>query len=91
MGEQFDVNVSVKNPLPSVLNGAKFIIEGAGLGSPHKIALPKSVAVGQEANATVKMTATKVGEKTISVKFYSNEINDVDGYLVVNVVDENGI
>ena len=77
--------VALKNPLPVALNRAKFVIEGAGLGVPHKIALPNVVAVGQIATTSVKMTGAKSGQRTIGVKFYSNELNDVDGFLVINV------
>lgn len=86
LGEQFEVTVSLKNPLPSALSGAKFVIEGAGLGDPHKVAVSGRVAPGQEARAVVKMTAAKAGQRTIAAKFYSKELNDVDGYLNMEVI-----
>jgi hypothetical protein len=33
------------------------------------------------------MTAAKVGQKTVSAKFYSKELNDVDGYINMDVID----
>lgn len=87
LGEQFDVTVSLRNPLPTSLNRARFVVEGAGLGVPHKVVIPKPVAVGQDASVTVKMTAAKAGQKTIAAKFYSNELNDVDGYLIIDIVE----
>ncbi|XP_046450915.1 annulin-like [Daphnia pulex] len=87
LGEQFDVTVSIINPLPKELNGAKFVIEGAGLGVPHKVSVPNKVAPGKEARVVVKMTAAKAGQKTVSAKFYSKELNDVDGYLNMDVID----
>lgn len=83
----FDVTVSVINPLPVALNGAKFVIEGAGLGVPHKVSINGKVAAGQEARSVVKMTAAKVGQKTLVAKFYSKELNDVDGYTILDVID----
>lgn len=80
------MTVSLINPLPIQLNGAKFVIEGAGLGTPYKISVDK-VAPGKEARAEVKMTAAKAGQKTVSAKFYSKELNDVDGYLNLDVID----
>lgn len=79
--------VSLINPLPVQLNGAKFVIEGAGLGVPHKISVGDKVAPGKEVRAEVKMTAAKAGQKTVSAKFYSKELNDVDGYLNLDVID----
>jgi hypothetical protein len=70
------------------LNRAKFVVEGAGLGVPHKVALPNPVGAGQEASIVVKMTAAKAGQRTVGVKFYSNELNDVDGFLVIDVTDK---
>ncbi len=90
LGEQFDVTVSLKNPLPVPLNRAKFVVEGPGLGAPHKVALPKPVEVGQSAMITVKMTAARAGQKTVGAKFYSNELNDIDGYSVIDVVELEG-
>ena len=87
LGEQFDVTVSIINPLPKELNGAKFVIEGAGLGVPHKVSVSEKVGPGKEARVVVKMTAAKVGQKTVSAKFYSKELNDVDGYLNMDVID----
>ena len=40
LGEEFSVDVSLKNPLPVALNRGKFTIEGAGLGEPKKVVLP---------------------------------------------------
>lgn len=34
LGKQFDVTVSLVNPLPIELNYSMFVIEGAGLGQP---------------------------------------------------------
>ena len=45
----------------------------------------RSIAAGQEARTTVKLTATKAGVKTIAAKFYSREMNDVDGFFNVQV------
>lgn len=81
------MTVSIINPLPKELNGAKFVIEGAGLGVPHKVSVPNKVAPGKEALVVVKMTAAKAGQKTVSAKFYSKELNDVDGYLNMDVID----
>lgn len=78
----------LKNPLPVALNGAKFVIEGAGLGTPHKVSVSGKVAPGQEARSVVKMTAAKAGQRTIAAKFYSKELNDVDGYLNIEVIDK---
>lgn len=61
------------------------MVEGAGLGIPHKVALGGPVSTGQEARIVVKMTAAKAGQRTIGVKFYSEELNDVDGYLVIDI------
>ena len=45
------------------------------------------VGPGQEAQTLVKMIASKLGQRSIAAKFYSKELNDVDGYLVLNVSD----
>lgn len=87
LGEQFDVTVSLLNPLPTPLSYAKFVIEGAGLGAPHKVSVPGQVAPGSNASVVVKMTAAKAGQKTIVAKFYSKELGDVDGYVNLDVVD----
>ena len=87
LGEQFDVTVSIIYPLLKELNGAKFVIEGAGLGVPHKVSVSDKVGPGKEARVVVKMTAAKVEQKTISTKFYSKELTDVGGYLNMDVID----
>ena len=88
LGEEFDVVVSLINPLPTELTFAKFIIEGAGLGNPHKVAVTGKVAPGKEARVVVRMTAARSGQRTLSAKFYSKELNDVDGYININVIEQ---
>lgn len=87
LGTQFEVAVSLINPLPIQLNYSRFVIEGAGLGQPLKIGLPDPVGPGEDVCVVVKMTAVRIGRKTFVAKFYSKELNDVDGYLNLDVVN----
>lgn len=40
-GQQFSGRVHFKNPLPKALHNGEYAIEGAGLGTPQKIKIPK--------------------------------------------------
>lgn len=78
---------SFVNPLPVDLNNAKFVIEGAGLGEPSKIRLSDPVGPKEEITTSANITATKLGRKTLAVKFYSSELGDVNGYLNFEVIN----
>ncbi|KAJ4442291.1 hypothetical protein ANN_12159, partial [Periplaneta americana] len=80
-GQELSGTATLKNPLPTALKKAQFIIEGPGLTSQLKIKLPQNVAPGSEATAAFKMTPKFSGRSTIAAKFVSKELEDVDGFL----------
>nr|CAG4646359.1 EOG090X088H [Macrothrix elegans] len=68
LGEQFDVTVVLKNPLPVPITTAKFVVEGAGLGIPHKVALSGKVNPDLESKiASAKATPSKYVSETVDL------------------------
>ncbi|KAG8198472.1 hypothetical protein JTE90_022202 [Oedothorax gibbosus] len=84
-GEELKVTAKLSNPLPKALRKGYFIIEGSGLGQAVKLRLPNDVAPESVAQVTCKLVPKSSGEKNIVAKFSSRELDDVDGYHVINV------
>lgn len=49
------------------------------------ILLFRSVKIGEDAKVTFYLTPRSAGDKTISARFISRELRDVDGYRKVRV------
>lgn len=84
-GQELGATATLKNPLPSTLKKAQFIIEGPGLTSQLKIKLPQSIPSGGEATVSFKLTPKFSGRSTIAAKFVSKELDDVDGFLALMI------
>lgn len=90
---EFNVTVTVENPLPIPLRKGKFYIQGPGLDKQLKIELDDDVAPGAYATASFKLTPPWAGRHQITAKFNSKEMHDVDGFLSFNVTlpETNGL
>ncbi|KAF8788081.1 Annulin like protein [Argiope bruennichi] len=84
-GEEFKVTAQFKNPLPRPLRKGYFVIEGPGLGQPLKLRLKEDVAPDAMAKVSCSIRPKTSGEKNIAAKFASRELDDVDGYIVIDV------
>ncbi|XP_043275141.1 annulin isoform X2 [Venturia canescens] len=81
VGKKLEASARFANPLPIALRKGKFLIEGPGLEEQLKIKLSESVQPGEEAFCTFSMTPRLPGRATIAAKFYSKELEDVDGFV----------
>ncbi|XP_012267680.2 annulin isoform X2 [Athalia rosae] len=81
LGEELHATASFKNPLPIPLKKGRFLIEGPGLEGNMKLKLSDTVEVGGEAICSFSMVPKLEGRATIAAKFYSNELEDVDGFV----------
>ncbi|KAI1284879.1 Annulin [Halotydeus destructor] len=88
-GKSFTCMAYFMNPLPKTLTRGFFRIEGPGLGVPLKLPLEYNVEQGQEARVIFDLTPTAAGFKTITAKFESRELTDVDGFMNVRIGDMN--
>ena len=80
IGEELYATAEFINPLPIPLKKGKFIIQGPGLSEQLKLKLTENVQVGEPAKCSFSMIPEMIGKATIAVKFYSNELEDVDGF-----------
>ncbi|XP_024939545.1 annulin isoform X2 [Cephus cinctus] len=81
VGEKLTATASFINPLPIPLNRGKFIVDGPGLDEQLKIKLSDKVDVAEEARCEFSMVPKLAGRATIAAKFYSKELEDVDGFI----------
>ncbi|KAF7278342.1 hypothetical protein GWI33_008557 [Rhynchophorus ferrugineus] len=77
-------DIEVENPLPIPIKKGEFTVEGPGIKGKLKLKV-KNVLPGEKAQSQFKFTPTRRGEFAIGAKFYCQEMDDVDGYLMVNV------
>ncbi|XP_046675625.1 annulin-like isoform X2 [Homalodisca vitripennis] len=87
-GQEFTATASVMNPLPVSLKRCRFVIEGPSLETPIKIKLEHEVEPNSEAKVKFNARPKFPGRTTIAAKFYSNELGDVDGFIVFKVGDK---
>ncbi|XP_035710698.1 annulin isoform X2 [Folsomia candida] len=85
VGQPFKGTVKLKNPLPVPLTKGQFLIESPGLGEPLKLNVKEKVEPGESATADFQLVAQLDGEKTISAKFNSRELDDVDGFVKITI------
>ncbi|KAJ8680712.1 hypothetical protein QAD02_016499 [Eretmocerus hayati] len=85
VGELLEATARFTNPLPIPLKRGKFLIEGPGLKEQMKLKLFDNVEVGGDAVCRFSMIPEFVGRATIAAKFYSKDLDDVDGYLSILV------
>lgn len=69
-----------RNPLPVPLRKCRFLIEGPGLDEQLKLKLLEPVEVDAYAECTFSMIPKLEGRARIAAKFYSWELEDVDGH-----------
>ncbi|XP_066587609.1 annulin isoform X2 [Prorops nasuta] len=79
--EELHASASFTNPLPIPLRKGRFVIEGPGLEEQLKFKLDDPVDVNEDAQCTFSMTPRFEGRATIAIKFYSKELEDVDGFI----------
>ncbi|XP_020284577.1 annulin isoform X2 [Pseudomyrmex gracilis] len=80
VGQTLNATAQFRNPLPIPLKKGRFLIEGPGLDEQLKIKLLESVEVNEEAKCTFSMIPKLEGRARIAAKFYSRELEDVDGH-----------
>lgn len=81
VGELLQATARFTNPLPIALKRGKFLVDGPGLKEQMKLKLTADVEVGDEAVCRFAMTPEFEGRATIAAKFYSKELDDVDGFI----------
>lgn len=85
-GKPFFCRAFFVNPLPKRLTNCRFTIDGPGLEDKALvIKLNKIVNPNEEASCNFTLTPKTIGEKVISVKFSSNQLQDVDGFRSIKV------
>ena len=81
VGDELKATARFQNPLPIPLNKGRFLIEGPGLDEQLKVKLPDPVRTGAYAECSFSMVPRYEGRATIAAKFYSNELEDEDGFV----------
>lgn len=92
-GVETTAEISLENSLPVPLKKGQFIVEGPGLDKPLKMKVNSPVPPGEKAIAQLKFVPPRVGRESLTAKFVSKELNDVDGFLIFMVEankEENG-
>lgn len=84
-GQEFTVTATLANPLNKSLRKGVFIIEGPGLGQPMKLPVKGDIQPKADVKVSCSMRPKTSGEKSIIAKFSSRELDDVDGYEVIEV------
>ncbi|KAF4519866.1 hypothetical protein B566_EDAN005204 [Ephemera danica] len=79
-GQEVKATISLTNPLPVPLRKGQFSVEGPGL-SQLKLKLAEELAPQAVGSADFVFTPHFSGKKTLSAKFSSRELDDVDGFL----------
>lgn len=80
-GNELRATAKFQNPLPIPLNKGRFLIEGPGLDEQLKVKLLEAVRTGAYAECSFSMVPRYEGRATIAAKFYSKELEDVDGFV----------
>ncbi|CAH0557745.1 unnamed protein product [Brassicogethes aeneus] len=78
-------DIYLENPLPIPLKNCKFIVEGPGIKGALKLKVKDTVPPGKKAHSEFTFTPTLPGRFTIAAKFESKQLNDVDGYQIIEV------
>ncbi|XP_059471130.1 annulin isoform X2 [Neocloeon triangulifer] len=80
-GKECTATVSLTNPLPVPLKNGTFSVEGPGIVKTLKLRLPGNLAPQATGSVDFKFSPHFAGKKTLSAKFSSAELDDVDGFL----------
>ncbi|XP_011689029.1 PREDICTED: annulin-like [Wasmannia auropunctata] len=80
VGQTLRATAKFRNPLPIPLRKGRFLIEGPGLDEQLKLKLSEDVGVVADAKCSFSMIPKLEGRAIIVAKFYSIELDDVDGY-----------
>ncbi|XP_043792273.1 annulin isoform X2 [Apis laboriosa] len=80
-GNELKATAKFQNPLPIPLSKGRFLIEGPGLDEQLKVKLSEAVRTGAYAECSFSMVPRYEGRATIAAKFYSKELEDVDGFV----------
>lgn len=80
VGQTLNASAKFRNPLPIPLKKGVFLIEGPGLDEQLKLKLSEPVEVDADAECTFSMIPKLEGRARIAAKFYSKELEDVDGH-----------
>lgn len=80
VGQTLHASAKFRNPLPIPLRKGTFLIEGPGLNEQLKLKLLEPVEVDADAECSFSMMPKLEGQARIAAKFYSRELEDVDGH-----------
>lgn len=78
---ELQANASLTNPLPLPLRNGVFFIDGTGLDEQLNIKLTDNIKSNEKVTVTFSMIPKYEGKMTIAAKFYSSELDDVDGFV----------
>ncbi|XP_076234244.1 transglutaminase isoform X1 [Calliopsis andreniformis] len=81
VGETLNARAKFRNPLPIPLKKGRFLIEGPGLEEELKLKLSETVDLDADAECSFSMVPKFEGRATIAAKFYSKQLEDVDGFV----------
>ncbi|XP_044742893.1 annulin isoform X2 [Chrysoperla carnea] len=79
-------DISLENPLPLPLKKGVFYVEGPGIPNQKVIKLKDTIPVGGFAKAQLDFIPPRTGRQTITAKFTSKELEDVDGFTRFTVI-----
>lgn len=80
VGQTLYASAKFRNPLPIPLRKGNFLIEGPGIDEQLNVKLSEPVEVDEDAQCTFFMIPRQEGYSRIAAKFYSRELEDVDGH-----------
>ncbi|XP_047738590.1 annulin isoform X2 [Hyalella azteca] len=89
VGQPTTCKLSFTNPLPMALTKAVFYVIATKCESQF-IKVKEDIPAGGEAQCEATLTPSNAGEITVTASFLSKQLEDVDGYLAAQVLDENG-
>ncbi|VEN38690.1 unnamed protein product [Callosobruchus maculatus] len=88
-GQEVTAEIYVENPLPVPLKKGEFTVEGPGIERKLKIRIKDAVPPGGQAKGEFKFTPQTSGRDTIAAKFVCRQMDDVDGYLEIDIAEPN--
>ncbi|CAG7656564.1 unnamed protein product [Allacma fusca] len=84
--EDFDITVTIQNPLPVPLNKGSFALDAPGIIKKIVTNRVKDcIKPGETGSVDFTLQPHKAGKRTITAKFYSTEIYCADGIVQMNL------
>ncbi|KAL4657032.1 protein-glutamine gamma-glutamyltransferase 2-like [Arapaima gigas] len=85
VSQKLTAYISFTNPLPVLLRGGLFTVEGPGLTAAKEIPAPGDIGPGQEVSVKFSLRPTRPGLRKLLVDFDADRLKDVKGSATVIV------